>query len=120
MPSSLGPAEILVILVVGLIVLGPQRLPEAGRQVGRAIAEIRRWSRDVQAEVKGAFDDEALRPTFDTSATPRPETPPAGPAVPAPPEGDDAGAPEVVGGATEPGPDAGGAASPAPGGERPA
>ena len=50
MPSSLGPAEILVILVVALIVLGPKRLPEAGRQIGRFVAEVRHWSATMQAE----------------------------------------------------------------------
>ena len=54
MPTSLGPAEILVILVVALIVLGPKRLPEAGRQVGRAIAEVRKWSQGFQDEIRSA------------------------------------------------------------------
>ena len=60
MPSSLGPAEILVILVVALIVLGPKRLPEAGRQVGKAISEIRRWSQDVKYEMNQAFNAEGV------------------------------------------------------------
>lgn len=64
MPSSLGPAEILVILVVALIVLGPTRLPEAGRQVGRFIAEVRRWSSAVQGEIRDAIDiDGQAQPT---------------------------------------------------------
>ncbi|MEA2901901.1 MAG: sec-independent protein translocase protein TatA [Actinomycetota bacterium] len=58
MPTSLGPAEILVILVVALIVLGPKRLPEAGRQVGKAIAEVRRWTTEVTSEIKSAVDIE--------------------------------------------------------------
>lgn len=56
MPSSLGPAEIIVILVVALIVLGPKRLPEAGRQVGKALSEIRRWTADMKSEMTSAFD----------------------------------------------------------------
>lgn len=60
MPSSLGPAEILVILFVALIVLGPNRLPEAGRQVGKALAEVRRWSRDMKSEVRGFIDPELM------------------------------------------------------------
>jgi Tat protein translocase TatB subunit len=40
--GSLGAPEILVILVVALLVLGPNRLPEAARQAGRALAEVRR------------------------------------------------------------------------------
>ncbi len=71
MPSSLGPAEILVILVVALIVLGPKRLPEAGRQVGKALAEVRRWSSDVKSEIRNAVDVEP--PGF---PPPAPEPPP--------------------------------------------
>jgi Tat protein translocase TatB subunit len=58
MPTSLGPAEILVVLLVALIVLGPARLPEAGRQVGRALAEMRRWSTRLQDEVRNTLDAE--------------------------------------------------------------
>ena len=35
---SLGPAEILVILVIALLVFGPNKMPEIARQVGRASA----------------------------------------------------------------------------------
>ncbi|HEX2274821.1 MAG TPA: twin-arginine translocase TatA/TatE family subunit [Acidimicrobiales bacterium] len=58
MPSNLGPAEIIAILVVALIVLGPKRLPEAGRQVGRALAEVRRWSQGFQSEVRNVLEAE--------------------------------------------------------------
>ena len=58
MPTSIGPAEIMVVLLVALIVLGPARLPEAGRQVGRALAEMRRWSTRVQDEVRNTLDAE--------------------------------------------------------------
>lgn len=58
MPTSLGPAEIMVVLLVALVVLGPARLPEAGRQVGRALAEMRRWSTRVQDEVRSTLDSE--------------------------------------------------------------
>ena len=52
---SLGPMEIMVILVIALLVLGPKKLPEAGRQVGKAMAEFRRWSHEVQGEVRSAI-----------------------------------------------------------------
>ncbi len=58
MPTSLGPAEIMMVLLVALIVLGPSRLPEAGRQVGRALAEMRRWSTRLQDEVRSTLDAE--------------------------------------------------------------
>jgi sec-independent protein translocase protein TatA len=39
--SAPGPLELLVILVVALIVLGPKKLPEAARSVGRGMRELR-------------------------------------------------------------------------------
>jgi sec-independent protein translocase protein TatA len=39
--SAPGPLEMLVILVVALIVLGPKRLPEAARSVGRGMRELK-------------------------------------------------------------------------------
>jgi sec-independent protein translocase protein TatA len=39
--SAPGPLEMLVILVIALIVLGPQRLPEAARSVGRGMRELK-------------------------------------------------------------------------------
>ena len=55
--GNLGGGEILVILLVGLLVLGPQRLPTVGRQVGRVITEIRRVSSGFQEEFRAALDD---------------------------------------------------------------
>ena len=42
--------ELLVILVVGLLVLGPKRLPELARSLGRGLAEFRRASSDMRRE----------------------------------------------------------------------
>lgn len=48
---SLGPLEILVILIVALLVFGPKRLPEVGRQVGGALRELRRMQEQVRSEL---------------------------------------------------------------------
>jgi Tat protein translocase TatB subunit len=82
MPTSLGPAEILVILVVALIVLGPSRLPEAGRQVGKAIAEVRKWSQGFQDEIRSVVDPpDTSRPSY---SQPQPGyDPPPIPVIPA-------------------------------------
>jgi sec-independent protein translocase protein TatA len=48
---SVGPAEILVILIVALLVFGPQRLPEVGRQVGAAVRELRKMQDAVRGEL---------------------------------------------------------------------
>lgn len=60
---NLGPMELLVIVVVALVVLGPQRLPGAMRQVGSALAEARRWSTSLTSTVQSALDDEARAPS---------------------------------------------------------
>lgn len=57
---SLGPGEVLVVLVVALLVLGPDKLPRAARQMGRAVAEFRRFTRSMQSEVDKALRDVEL------------------------------------------------------------
>ena len=37
---SIGPMELIVVLAIALIVLGPKRLPDAGRSLGRGIREF--------------------------------------------------------------------------------
>jgi len=49
--------EIIVVLIIGLIVLGPTRLPDAAKQVGKAMAEFRRVTSGVQAEIRDAFTE---------------------------------------------------------------
>jgi TatA/E family protein of Tat protein translocase len=54
--GSIGAPEILLLAIFALIFFGPKRLPEIGRQVGRAIAEVRRVSRDFEREVRDATE----------------------------------------------------------------
>jgi len=41
MPVSIGPMELVIVLVIALIVLGPKRLPEVGRSVGKGMREFK-------------------------------------------------------------------------------
>ena len=51
---GIGPTELLVILVVALLVLGPKRLPELARALGKGLAEFRRATADVTSELDNA------------------------------------------------------------------
>jgi Tat protein translocase TatB subunit len=58
---NVGPAELMIILVLALLVLGPKKLPEVSRQIGKGIREFRRVSDEVRGEVEHAMtldDDE--------------------------------------------------------------
>jgi sec-independent protein translocase protein TatA len=39
--SSIGPMELIVVLAIALVVLGPKRLPDAGKSLGRGIREFK-------------------------------------------------------------------------------
>ena len=51
---GMGPSELIVILVIALLVLGPQRLPELARSLGKAIGEFKRATGDIQSELDNA------------------------------------------------------------------
>ena len=68
--GSLGAPEILVILVVALLVLGPDRLPEAARQAGRFIAEARRLTSGFEAELRDAMQTPVAGPPVPPSPSP--------------------------------------------------
>ena len=55
--GNLGGLEVVVIMMVALIVLGPKKLPEAARQVGRALTELKRISSGFQREMREAIQD---------------------------------------------------------------
>lgn len=100
---NVGPAEILVILVVALIVFGPKRLPEVGRQVGAAMREMRRMQNTVRAELDTVLHPDVTPPDpshatpdaieeADHSTHPTPTTLPSPAASPGPaPESYDEG-----------------------------
>lgn len=70
---NIGPAEILVVLVVALLVFGPQKLPEIGRQVGKAARELRRMQASLRDEVRDVLepvDERAAPPKLPASPAP--------------------------------------------------
>jgi TatA/E family protein of Tat protein translocase len=81
---SLGPAEILVILVIALLVFGPTRLPEVGRQVGRTMREFRRFQQVMRRDLDDVFGHDDHVSDVSHAAEPPPTLPPKTDA-PAPP-----------------------------------
>ena len=51
MPFSVGPMELVIVLAIALIVLGPKRLPDAGRSLGRGL-------REFKGAITGASDED--------------------------------------------------------------
>jgi sec-independent protein translocase protein TatB len=90
---NLGAGELLVIAILALVVLGPERIPGAMRTMGRMMGELRRLSTGFQDELRHALDDEEeLHGSGPVSTPPQvhsaAEPPPEGPALPTdPPEG---------------------------------
>jgi Tat protein translocase TatB subunit len=72
---NVGAGELLGILALALIVLGPERLPGAVRQVGRAVGEVRRVVAGFQDELMSADTAEAAQTP---GPDPEPDRPPAG------------------------------------------
>jgi sec-independent protein translocase protein TatB len=63
--------ELLIILVIALVVLGPEKLPEMIRKVGRVYGELRRMSSGFQEELRGVLDEplREVRETVDMART---------------------------------------------------
>lgn len=71
---NIGPMELIVVLIIGLVVLGPKRLPDAGRAVGEGLRGFKSAlggsERDDDAKPEIAAAPSATGPT-----TARPEPP---------------------------------------------
>lgn len=49
---NLGIGEMIFIFVLALIIFGPKKMPEIGRQIGRALAEFKRASNEFKAQIE--------------------------------------------------------------------
>ena len=55
---NISPQELLLILAIALIVVGPQRLPALGRSIGKGLREIRRAQEDVKQTIRVNLEDD--------------------------------------------------------------
>jgi sec-independent protein translocase protein TatA len=70
---NIGPGELILILVIALVIIGPGRLPDVGAALGKSIREFRKASSDMAEATR--IDTSPLPPP----AVPAPPTPPAAP-----------------------------------------
>jgi Tat protein translocase TatB subunit len=71
---NVGSGELIVIMIIALVVLGPDKLPEAARKAGVWLAEFRRISAGFQQELHDAMDT-ATRPPTGNAHRATPERP---------------------------------------------
>ena len=91
-PLGMGPMEVLIVLLVAFIFLGPERLADAARLLGKAVREVRR----LTAELPDLSLDEIEAPIVHRRGGPGVASPAdSGPAATAPPaSSEDAGEPD--------------------------
>jgi TatA/E family protein of Tat protein translocase len=70
---GLGPTELIVIMVLALIVLGPQRIPDVATSLGKAIRSFRKATRELRDQID--IEDDVRRPFEDLHAALRDEPP---------------------------------------------
>ncbi|MDB5044448.1 MAG: primosome subunit DnaD [Deinococcus sp.] len=59
---NIGPAEILLILIVALVVFGPRKLPELGKSLGHGLREFRKGTAGLKAELDGGLREPVPAP----------------------------------------------------------
>ncbi len=67
---GIGMPELLVILVVALLVLGPKRLPEVARSLGRGMAEFRRASSELRQSLSTPVEEPSEKKRSQTAPKP--------------------------------------------------
>jgi sec-independent protein translocase protein TatA len=87
---NIGPFELIVILVIALVIIGPGRLPDVGAALGKSIREFRKASSDITEGTRvdtSPLPPAAAPPAAPTPAAPTPTAAPAPtpePSVPTP------------------------------------
>jgi sec-independent protein translocase protein TatA len=61
MPFNLGPGELLLILAIALVVLGPKKLPDAGRSLGKGLREFKDSMANMSVSDEKDEDDDTPR-----------------------------------------------------------
>ena len=68
---NIGPLELMIVLLLALVVVGPSRLPEVGRSIGRGLRELRKVQDEVRDSINFDLDGEPATPR----SAPKPRAP---------------------------------------------
>lgn len=82
---GLGMGEIIIIAVLALLLLGPDRLPEAAKQLGKTLREVKKHTDDLKDQFESELYAEERGAAKPALVPPVPVGKPAGPAEPPPP-----------------------------------
>jgi TatA/E family protein of Tat protein translocase len=75
--GNLGMPEIMMIMLLALLLFGPKKLPEIGKQVGKALGEFRRASNDLKRSIQDEVDKaQAGLDTLSSELKPEPKLEP--------------------------------------------
>ena len=66
MPFNVGPMELIVVLIIALVVLGPKKLPEVGKSLGKGM-------REFKDSLSGESHDDKPEPIAVAATAPAPE-----------------------------------------------
>lgn len=83
MPFNIGPLELILILAIALLVIGPGKLPQVGKSFGESIREFRKATTEAQEAVKLDGTPIASTPAAPVVASAPAPVAPAAPAAPA-------------------------------------
>jgi sec-independent protein translocase protein TatA len=64
--GNLGAGEIVILLLIALLVFGANRLPDAGKAVGKGLREFKRALSDAEDSIRRSPDDESTPPPKST------------------------------------------------------
>ena len=67
---NLGFPEMMFIFILALILFGPKKLPEIGRQIGKGLAEFKRASREFQSQIEDEVRKLELEADFKNTIAP--------------------------------------------------
>jgi sec-independent protein translocase protein TatA len=67
---NVGPMELIIVLVIALVVLGPKRLPEVGRSLGKGMREFKDSLNNIGDDDDVEHPPEALAATTAATTTP--------------------------------------------------